>query len=69
MDATITAAGGSAAATTKFIGDSDTFRVDELKQRIAFLESENKKLSDTVDWMHALIWDLYKKLRSPIQNK
>ena len=39
------------------------------RSRIAYLESENKKLSDTVDWMHALIWDLYKKLRSPIQNK
>jgi len=66
MDATIAA--DVTAATATFTGD-DTFRVDELKSRIAFLESENKKLSDTVDWMHALIWDLYKKLRSPIQNK
>lgn len=68
MDATIAAVVGSAATAT-FTGDGDTFRVDELKQRIAYLESENKKLSETVDWMHALIWDLYKKLRSPIQNK
>lgn len=68
MDTTIAAVTGSAATAT-FTGDGDTFRVDELKQRIAYLESENKKLSETVDWMHALIWDLYKKLRSPIQNK
>lgn len=68
MDTTIAAVVGSTATAT-FTGDGDTFRVDELKQRIAFLESENKKLSETVDWMHALIWDLYKKLRSPIQNK
>ena len=66
MDATIAA--NVTAATATFTGD-DTFRIDELKSRIAFLESENKELSDTVDWMHELIWDLYKKLRSPIQNK
>lgn len=50
-------------ATTAFSGGSDSFGVDELKQKIAFLESENKKLSETVDWMHQLIWDMYKKLR------
>ena len=70
MDATFATDISVATTTTAtFKGDGDTFRVDELKQRIAYLESENKKLSETVDWMHALIWDLYKKLRSPIQNK
>lgn len=52
-----------------FTGDNDTFRIDELNQRIAFLESENKKLSETVDWMHQLIWDMYKKMRAPGQNQ
>ncbi len=60
MDATIAT---DISVATTFTGD-DTFRIDELKSRIAYLESENKKLSDTVDWMHALIWDLYKKLRN-----
>ena len=68
MDATIAAVVGSAATAT-FTGDGDTFRVDELKQRIAYLESENKKLSETVDWMHQLIWDMYKKMRAPGQSQ
>lgn len=59
----------NATADVAFTNDTNTFKVNELKQRIAFLESENKKLSETVNWMHALIWDLYKKLRSPIQNR
>ncbi|MBE5948160.1 MAG: hypothetical protein E7261_03920 [Lachnospiraceae bacterium] len=59
MDATI--ATDISVATTF---TDDTFLIDELKSRIAYLESENKKLSDTVDWMHALIWDLYKKMRA-----
>ena len=57
------------AVSTAFTNDEDAFCVEELQKRIVFLESENKKLSETVDWMHALIWDLYRKLRSPIQNK
>jgi len=59
MDATI--ATDISVATTF---TDDTFLIDELKSRIAYLESENKKLSDTVDWMHALIWDGDKKMRA-----
>lgn len=29
-----------------------------LQSRIQELEAENKKLNDTVDWMHQTIWDL-----------
>lgn len=64
MDATI--ATDISVATTF---TDDTFLIDELKSRIAYLESENKKLSDTVDWMHALIWDLYKKMRAPSHSQ
>lgn len=64
METTIaTAATAATTVTATLSGDSDSFGVDELKQKIAFLESENKKLSETVDWMHQLIWDMYKKLR------
>lgn len=30
-------------------------------QTIQTLDQENKRLNDTVEWMHALIWDLIRK--------
>lgn len=43
----------------------------ELKERVHNLEIENAKLSeerqhlsDTIEWMHDLIWDLIRKNRS-----
>lgn len=66
METTIAAA--ATTVTAAFSDGSDSFGVDELKQKIAFLESENKKLSETVDWMHQLIWDMYKKMRISVNR-
>jgi len=43
-----------------------TQKIAELNEQIAFLEKENTRLSETVEWMHKLIWDLYKRLRIPV---
>jgi len=37
-------------------------KISKLNEQIAFLEKENARLTDTVGWMHKLIWDLYKRL-------
>ncbi len=42
-------------------------QIAELNEQIAFLEKENARLSETVSWMHKLIWDLYKRLRITVQ--
>lgn len=33
------------------------------------LITDNMKLNDTVDWMHDLIWDTFKRLRSQDKSK
>ncbi len=45
--------------------------IEELMERVHILETENARLSkerqhlsETVDWMHDLIWDLIRKSRS-----
>lgn len=40
-----------------------TAQIDTLLLKIVQLEEENGKLTDTVDWMHDMIWDLIKKSR------
>lgn len=35
--------------------------IARMSQRIIELETDNKKLSDTVEWMHNTIWDLLKE--------
>lgn len=37
-------------------------QIASLNEQIASLEKENARLTDTVGWMHKLIWDLYKRL-------
>lgn len=45
--------------------------VAKLNKHILELEAENKKLNETVEWMHQAIWDLLaenKKLERKLQN-
>lgn len=35
--------------------------IASLKNQILELEAENQKLTETVEWMHQMIWDLLKK--------
>lgn len=35
--------------------------IGELNERIKELEAENKKLNNTISWMHDTIWDLIRK--------
>ncbi|MGL5434347.1 MAG: hypothetical protein ACRDBO_02960 [Lachnospiraceae bacterium] len=45
--------------------------VAQLQERILDLEAENKKLNETVDWMHQTIWDLLdskKKLEQQLEQ-
>lgn len=37
--------------------------IASLKNQLLELEAENKKLSETVEWMHQMIWDLLKDNR------
>ncbi len=39
-----------------------------MSTRIADLEAENKKLNETVEWMHQTIWDLIHKNKKLQQN-
>lgn len=38
--------------------------IANLTRRIEELETENKKLNETVDWMHQTIWDLMRKYKN-----
>lgn len=38
--------------------------ISGLQSRIHELESENRKLTETVEWMHQTIWDLLNKSKS-----
>lgn len=42
-------------------------QIAELNEQIALLKKENDRLSETVSWMHKLIWDLYKRLRITVE--
>lgn len=41
----------------------------ELMMRNNELITDNMKLNDTVDWMHDLIWDTFKRLKSQDKSK
>jgi hypothetical protein len=41
----------------------------EKEAELVSLREENRKLQDTVDWMHDMIWDLIRKQRRPIAEK
>lgn len=36
----------------------------QLQEENAVLKAENKKLSETVEWMHDMIWSLIKRNKS-----
>ena len=38
--------------------------IENLETQIRTLKKENTELKETVQWMHDLIWDLIKKIRS-----
>lgn len=38
--------------------------IQQLEKENKELKAENRKLSDTVGWMHEFIWDLIKKQRN-----
>lgn len=46
------------------IPNEEALSITVLTDKIAFLEEENKRLNETVEWMHNLIWDMYKRMRN-----
>lgn len=43
--------------TANLITDNDTMELlEKLKQENTMLHEENKKLNETVEWMHDMIW-------------
>ena len=45
--------------------------IGHLTQEVATLEQENKRLNETIDWMHQTIWDqlhIIKKLKQELKE-
>ena len=51
--------------TANLITDVPTMELlEKLQQENTMLHEENKKLNDTIAWMHQTIWDLLSKNKS-----
>lgn len=48
--------------------ETKSVELEVLKKENLTLRQENQRLSDTVNWMHELIWQLIKKVPTSIKN-
>lgn len=51
-------------AVSNILNSSDTELLERLQTENILLIEENKKLAETVDWMHDTIWPLVRTQRS-----